>query len=170
MTMSDEALWADDAVSKAAASSSETRRRTRTMALQSVGGRRPSVVPVAASRAKVSVTNSARIRNGGMTRLRATLAQRRETMSAGRLRGCLVAVCVILVAGSAASGVGAATALPAHVYAPYFETWTTDSISSIAQQSGSRYFTLAFLETLSKTSCTLGWNGTRTDLVSRGRY
>ena len=91
-------------------------------------------------------------------------------MLAGRLRTCLVAVCVMLVAGSAASGTGAATALPAHVYAPYFETWTTDSISSIAQQSGSRYFTLAFLETLSKTSCTLGWNGSRTDLVSGGRY
>jgi len=91
-------------------------------------------------------------------------------MSAQRLRACLVAVCVMLVAGSAASGAGAATALPAHVYAPYFETWTTDSLSTIAQQSGSRYFTLAFLETLSKTSCTLGWNGSRSDLVSGGRY
>ena len=91
-------------------------------------------------------------------------------MSIGRLRAGLVAVCVLLVAGSAASGAGAATALPTHVYAPYFETWTTDSISTIAQQSGSRYFTLAFLETLSKTSCTLGWNGSKTDPVSAGRY
>ncbi|TML15104.1 MAG: hypothetical protein E6G33_09110 [Actinobacteria bacterium] len=91
-------------------------------------------------------------------------------MSARRLRACLVAVCVMLVAGSAASGAGAATPLLAHVYAPYFETWTTDSLSTIAQQSGSRYFTLAFLETLSKTSCTLGWNGSRSDLVSGGRY
>jgi len=91
-------------------------------------------------------------------------------MSPGRLRACLVAVCVLLVAGSAPSGASAVTALPAQVYAPYFETWTTDSISTIAQQSGSRYFTLAFLETLSKTSCTLGWNGSRTDLVSGGRY
>ena len=46
----------------------------------------------------------------------------------------------------------AATPIPAHVYSPYFETWTTDSITTIAQQSGARYFTLAFLETLSKTS------------------
>ena len=91
-------------------------------------------------------------------------------MSVGRLRACLVAVCVTLAAGSATSAAGAATALPAHVYAPYFETWTADGISTIAQQSGSRYFTLAFLETLSKTSCTLGWNGSRTDLVSAGRY
>jgi len=53
----------------------------------------------------------------------------------------------------------AATALPTHVFSPYFETWTTDGITTIAQQSGARYFTLAFLETLSKTSCTLAWNG-----------
>jgi len=53
----------------------------------------------------------------------------------------------------------AATALPAHVYSPYFETWTTDSMTTLAQQSGARYFTMAFLETTSKTSCTLAWNG-----------
>jgi hypothetical protein len=53
----------------------------------------------------------------------------------------------------------AATPIPAHVYSPYFETWTGESITTIAQQSGARYFTLAFLETTSKTSCTLAWNG-----------
>src|SRR5205807_7593875 len=63
-----------------------------------------------------------------------------------------------------------ATALPAHVYAPYFETWTSDSLTTTAQDSGARYFTLAFLETLSKTSCTLAWNGDRADPVSKGRY
>src|SRR5205807_1719629 len=64
----------------------------------------------------------------------------------------------------------AATSLPAHVYAPYFETWTTDTISGVAQQSGVRYFTLAFLETTGKSSCTLGWNGSRTQPISSGRY
>ena len=64
----------------------------------------------------------------------------------------------------------AATPIPAHVYSPYFETWTTDSITTIAQQSGARYFTLAFLETLSKTSCTLAWNGTSSQTVASGRY
>jgi hypothetical protein len=71
------------------------------------------------------------------------------------------------MAGMAAS---AATPVPAHVFAPYFETWTTDSITTIAQQSGVRYFTLAFLETTSKTSCTLGWNGSKTDSVPSGKY
>src|SRR5919198_6457165 len=78
----------------------------------------------------------------------------------------LVAAVTLVVAG----GARAATPLPAHVYAPYFETWTTDGLTTTAQQSGARYFTLAFLETLSKTSCTLAWNGSRSDLETNGRY
>ena len=74
------------------------------------------------------------------------------------------------VALLAATGARAATPLPAHLYAPYFETWTTDGITTTAQQSGARYFTLAFLETLSKSSCTLAWNGSRNDLETGGRY
>jgi hypothetical protein len=66
--------------------------------------------------------------------------------------------------------VAAATVLPTHAYTPYFETWTTDSISTIAQQSGARYFTLAFLETLSRSSCTLAWNGDKSQTLSTGRY
>ena len=76
-------------------------------------------------------------------------------------------------AGPAFTGSSAATAavpLPAHVYAPYFETWTSDAITTTAQQSGARYFTLAFLETLGKTSCTLAWNGSSSQTVAAGRY
>jgi Glycosyl hydrolases family 18 len=64
----------------------------------------------------------------------------------------------------------AATPLPVHVFAPYFETWEPDSITTIAQQSGARHFTLAFLETLSKTSCTLAWNGDSARTVASGAY
>jgi hypothetical protein len=87
-----------------------------------------------------------------------------------RLRVLLVTVCVSLLAGGAPSVAVAAIPLPAHVYAPYFETWTTDSVTTLAQQSGSRYFTLAFVETLSKSSCTLAWDGSRADPVSNGKY
>ncbi|TMK88088.1 MAG: chitinase [Actinobacteria bacterium] len=76
-------------------------------------------------------------------------------------------------AGPALSGSAAAAAavpIPAHVYAPYFETWTSDAITTIAEQSGARYFTLAFLETLGKTSCTLAWNRSRSQTVAAGRY
>jgi hypothetical protein len=49
-------------------------------------------------------------------------------------------------------------------------TRTSDAITTIAQQSGARYFTLAFLETLGKTSCTLAWNGSNSQTVAAGRY
>ena len=81
-----------------------------------------------------------------------------------------------LVAALACIGVTSAQAapapppFPAHVYAPYFETWTTDSLTTTAEQSGAHYFTLAFVETLSKSSCTLAWDGSRTDPVTNNHY
>ncbi len=71
---------------------------------------------------------------------------------------------------TATPAAAAPTPLPVHVYAPYFETWEPDTIAGIAQQSGARYFTLAFLETLSKTSCTLAWNGSSSQTVASGQY
>src|SRR4051794_15824946 len=80
-------------------------------------------------------------------------------------------VLTALALGLSAAGTQAAPAsFPAHVYAPYFETWTADSLAATAQQSGANHFTLAFLETPSKTSCMLAWNGNRNDPVSNGRY
>src|SRR2546426_2595775 len=81
------------------------------------------------------------------------------------------AIVVTFCAGSTvASAAPATSGLPAHIYAPYFETWTSDSITTVAQQSGARYFTLAFLETLGKRSCTLAWNGSTSQTLSSGRY
>ena len=85
-------------------------------------------------------------------------------------RLALVAVLAAFLATGVTAAQAAPAALPAHVYAPYFETWTTDSLTTTAQQSGARYFTLAFLETLSKTSCTLAWDGDRADPVANGHY
>ena len=63
----------------------------------------------------------------------------------------------------AASGASAANSpLPAHVYAPYYETYlgsATPTISATAQASGARYFTLAFIQSAGKGSCTPTWNG-----------
>jgi len=55
------------------------------------------------------------------------------------------------------------TPLPAHVYAPYYETYLAPNTASIAtteQQSGAKYFTLAFLQSTGRNSCSLDWNGT----------
>jgi hypothetical protein len=54
------------------------------------------------------------------------------------------------------------TPLPAHVYAPYYETYlapNTPSITATAQASGAKYFTLAFLQATGHGSCSLDWNG-----------
>ena len=90
-----------------------------------------------------------------------------------KLRAAALAATAMVLAGSV--GVGGAFAatpppLPAHVFAPYFETWTTDSITSTAQASGVKYFTLAFLESTSKNSCTLAWDGSASQPVSGGKY
>src|SRR5205085_8153695 len=88
----------------------------------------------------------------------------------GQRTAALAASALFLTSLAAADGATATTPLPAHVFAPYFETWTTDEITATAQASGVKYFTLAFLETTSKTSCTLTWDGTATQPVSGGRY
>jgi len=67
-----------------------------------------------------------------------------------------------LSAGSLVAGAGpaqAATALPAHVFAPYFEAWTGESPAAVAQQSGAKHLTLAFLQAATHGSCTVFWNG-----------
>src|SRR5215467_2298430 len=64
--------------------------------------------------------------------------------------------------GGGQSALAAGTPLPAHVYAPYYETYlapNTPSITATEQASGSKYFTLAFLQSTGKNSCSLAWNG-----------
>jgi hypothetical protein len=70
-----------------------------------------------------------------------------------------------------AAGLAAARPLPQQLFAPYFETWTKNSIPAVATKSGARYFTLAFLQTPKKGSCTVAWNGDRKQIVRPGgRY
>ena len=87
-------------------------------------------------------------------------------MAHRRLRAAIAVAALIGSTVLGATGAGAATALPAHVFAPYFEMWTTDNMATLAQQSGDRYLTLAFVETLSKTSCTLAWNGSSSQTIA----
>src|SRR5215469_10572195 len=86
-----------------------------------------------------------------------------ELMKLRRRAVLSLAVTVALavpVAGSVSTA-SAYTALPAHVYAPYYETYlapNTPSITAEAQASGVKYFSLAFLQATSKGSCTIDWN------------
>jgi hypothetical protein len=81
-----------------------------------------------------------------------------------RYRLAMTAAAVGLVVGGPASApaMAAGTPLPAHVYAPYYETYlapNTPSLTATAQTSGAKYFTLAFLQSVGRNSCSLNWNG-----------
>jgi hypothetical protein len=82
----------------------------------------------------------------------------------------LTALATVAIINAVPASAATGTALPVHLYAPYFETWTTDSLTTIAQQSGAKYLTLAFLQTPQKGSCVASWNGDATQPVSGGRY
>jgi hypothetical protein len=77
------------------------------------------------------------------------------------------ALLAVLATGAAALGLAvtgtgtaqAATALPSHLYAPYFEAYNGDSPAQLAAQSGNKYLTMAFLQTTAPGSCTPYWNG-----------
>lgn len=93
-----------------------------------------------------------------------------------------LALCVPLAAAMTTGAAAAPAARPAAtgwphgqlarpVYAPYFETWTKDKIPAVARASGARYFTLAFLQTPRRGSCSVTWNGNRRQVVKPGgRY
>ncbi len=60
--------------------------------------------------------------------------------------------------------------LPAHLFAPYFETYAGSDLAPQAKASGAKYLTLAFLETPKKGSCTVTWNGDPSTPVSWSTY
>jgi hypothetical protein len=74
----------------------------------------------------------------------------------------LTAAVLSLTGGTVGAAAAGHTGLPAHLYAPYYETYlapNTAGIADTASASGARYFTLAFLQTPKKGSCALDWNG-----------
>src|ERR1700735_4072758 len=88
--------------------------------------------------------------------------RRRNALAALASRAAVVAGGLALaglgVAG-AASPASAATALPAHVFAPYFEAYNGDNPVTLSQESGAKYLTFAFIQTASAGSCTAYWSG-----------
>jgi hypothetical protein len=61
--------------------------------------------------------------------------------------------------------------LPQHVFAPYFETYDTSAgPAALAQQSGARFLSLAFLETAQAGSCTAYWNGDTSEPISPASF
>jgi hypothetical protein len=88
-----------------------------------------------------------------------------------RRHGPLLAALVTAAAALtivAAAGASASTAvraahrpLPHQLFAPYFETYDTSdgALATLSQESGSKFLSLAFLQTAAAGSCTAYWNG-----------
>ena len=101
-------------------------------------------------------------------------------MTPRRLRAHMILALVLgipLASSTAAAAAAQAPAAPGQgagprpVYAPYFETWTKDTLPAVARSSGARDLTLAFLQTPEKGSCSVTWNGNAKDPVRPGgRY
>jgi chitinase len=71
-------------------------------------------------------------------------------------------------AAPAADGRGAP--LPRHVFAPYFEAFTSDSPAALAQQSGARVLTMAFIQAPAAGSCAVDWNGDPATPIAPSTY
>lgn len=78
---------------------------------------------------------------------------------------------LVLGSGSGAQAAAtAATPLPAHVFAPYFEAWNGDSPAALAQASGAKYLTMAFIQAATKGSCTPYWNGDSGSPIAQSEF
>ncbi len=61
--------------------------------------------------------------------------------------------------------------LPYQVFAPYYEMYDASTdLAALSQQSGSRYLSLAFLETAVSGSCTAYWDGDATQPIAPSSY
>lgn len=74
------------------------------------------------------------------------------------------------VSGAPASALPEGQPLPGRVFAPYFEGWTSDTMTAVATSSGVRYFSMAFLQAAAVGSCALTWNGDAAATMSAGLY
>jgi hypothetical protein len=85
----------------------------------------------------------------------------------------------LLALGATAAGASASTGhdpsgsrpLPYQVFAPYYEMYDTSTdLAALSQQSGSRYLSLAFLQTATAGSCTAYWDGDTTEPIAPASY
>jgi len=91
-----------------------------------------------------------------------------------RVQAALVATATVAaMAGFAVAGARpafASTALPAHVFAPYFEAYNGDNPVTLSQDSGAKYLTFAFIQTASAGSCTAYWNGDTSEPLTSATF
>jgi chitinase len=80
------------------------------------------------------------------------------------------AVAGLLAVASPQAQAAATSRIPAHVFAPYFEAYNGDSLSGLSAQSGNKFLTLAFVQTPSRGSCTVYFNGDTSMPIASGTF
>jgi len=98
-----------------------------------------------------------------------------------RTAGTVLAASLLAATGSGAMACAAAAPahrqpqaqprpLPAHIFAPYFEAYSTDNPATLSAESGDKYLTLAFIQTPAAGSCTIDWNGDAATPIAYSTY
>ncbi len=99
----------------------------------------------------------------------------RSRLLHSRLVSIIAATAAILTASGALGASAYAeenrgSALPAHVFSPYFQSYTGDSPAALSKASGAKYLTMAFLQTEATGSCDILWNGDPTTPVAQSPF
>jgi chitinase len=98
-----------------------------------------------------------------------------------RTAGTVLAAAVLAATGPAVASAAASAhhpggpggqprPLPAHIFAPYFEGYSTDDPAVLSAESGDKYLTLAFIQTPAAGSCDLDWNGNAATPIAYSTY
>jgi hypothetical protein len=100
--------------------------------------------------------------------------RRKATLLAALATGATALLALGTTAASASPGSGPGTSsrpLPYQVSAPYYETYDTSTdLAALSQQSGSKYLSLAFLQTAAAGSCTAYWDGDTTKPIAPSSF
>ena len=93
-----------------------------------------------------------------------------RTIVAGIVAAAGIAAAVVTPAAAAAAPQNEANSLPTHVFAPYFESYTTDDPAVLSHQSGAKFLSMAFIQTATAGSCTVEWNGNLTTPIAQSTF
>jgi hypothetical protein len=100
--------------------------------------------------------------------------RRKATLLAALATGATALLALGATTASASPGPGPGASsrpLPFQVSAPYYETYDTGTdLAALSQQSGSKYLSLAFLQTAAAGSCTAYWDGDTTKPIAPSSF
>jgi hypothetical protein len=100
--------------------------------------------------------------------------RRKATLLAAMATGATALMALGATTASASPGPGHAAIsrpLPYQVSAPYYEMYDTGTdLAALSQQSGSKFLSLAFLQTATAGSCTADWDGDTTKPIAPSSY